>query len=89
MNTAHSQRWVVMGLVAGLLCSTGCGVLTFRQPDLESFETGENGEVYVLDDLRDIANDEDLNEQEKRDLFHSIGIEDEDFIDGLLDLPDA
>jgi hypothetical protein len=75
---------IVFGLA--LLLAAGCGVFTTRKPDFPNAETGENGEVYVLEDLRDIANDPDLTDDEKRQAFRDLGIEDEDVIDGLLTL---
>lgn len=80
------RRWIA-GLVLGLfVIPTGCGVLTYRKPDFANAETGDNGQIYVLDDLRDIANDEDLTTEEKRDAFRALGIEDADLIEVLLDL---
>lgn len=63
---------------------TGCGLLSFRNPEFDNAETGEDGQTYVLDDLEAIADDPDLTEDEKRDAFAELGIEDEDLIDALL-----
>jgi hypothetical protein len=81
------MRSTTIVLLAALLFATsGCGVLTFRRLDFPNAETGEDGQIYVLDDLREIANDPDLSENEKRQAFHDLGIEDEDLIEGLLTL---
>lgn len=64
----------------------GCGVFTARNLDFKNAETGEDGQVYVLDDLTKIANDDELTDDEKRQAFRDLGIEDEDLIDALLTL---
>lgn len=69
-----------------LLGAAGCDAVSFRKPDLTTAETGENGQVYVLDDLRDIATDPNLTDIQKRDAFRALGIKDEDLIDALLQL---
>ena len=71
---------------AFLVSVMGCDAVSFRKPDFDTAETGEDGQVYVLDDLRDIAADTDLTIDEKRDAFRNLGIEDEDLIDALLQL---
>ena len=71
-------------LLVTLMLGTGCGLLSFRNPAFDNAETGENGETYVLDDLEAIAADPDLTEEEKRDAFADLGIEDQDLIDALL-----
>ena len=68
----------------GLALQTGCGILVLRNPDFKNAETGENGQVYVLDDLEAIADDPDLTEDEKREQYNELGIEDNDLIDALL-----
>ena len=49
---------------------------------------GADGQRFVLDDLREIANDDSLTEDEKIDAFRELGIEDEKLIEALLDLPE-
>lgn len=75
-------------LLAGLLAGgAGCGVLTARQASFPNAERGEDGQTFTLDELRDIANDGDLTEAEKREAFADLGIEDQDLIEALLTLP--
>jgi len=76
----------LVALVWTALGVAGCGVFTARQVDFDNAETGEDGQVYVLDDLEAIAADPDLSDEEKRDAFRELGIEDEDLMDGLLTL---
>ena len=80
------RRMLISALGLTLLVQVGCGAFTARKGDFANAETGENGQIYVLDDLKAIANDEDLTEDEKRDAFRELGIEDEDLIDALLTL---
>ncbi|MCB9849787.1 MAG: hypothetical protein H6817_03700 [Phycisphaerales bacterium] len=81
------NRLATLCLLGGLaLLPTGCGVFTARNPDFDNAETGENGQIYVLDDLEAIAADDTLSEDEKRAAYHDLGIEDEDLIDALLTL---
>ena len=79
----------VLGLAGLLAVLAGCEVLTFRLADFPNAETGEQGQIYLLDDLRDIANDPDLTEEEKRETYAALGIEDEDLVEGLLTLAPA
>jgi hypothetical protein len=74
-------------LAAGLLAGAGgCGVLSARQVNFPNAERGVDGQTFTLDQLRDIATDNDLNEAEKREAFEDLGIEDQDLIDALLTL---
>ncbi|NOX58536.1 MAG: hypothetical protein GXP29_06720 [Planctomycetes bacterium] len=66
------------------LINGGCGLVSFRNPDFDNAETGEDGQTFVLDDLEAIAADPDLSDDEKRDAFAELGIEDPDLIDALL-----
>ncbi len=80
------RRLLLSALACTLGVQAGCGVLTARKSDFTNAETGEDGQIYVLDDLRSIANDDDLSEAQKRDAFRDLGIEDEDLIAALLEL---
>jgi len=82
----NAARFIPVNLVAGAALIGGCGVLSARNPDFKNAETGEDGQIYVLDDLEDIANDPDLTDDEKREAFRDLGIEDEDLITALLTL---
>jgi hypothetical protein len=74
----------VVLLIAPVL--NGCGVFTARNPSFRNAETGEDGQTYVLDDLRAIARDASLTEDEKRQAFRDLGIEDEVLMTALLTL---
>ncbi len=80
---------ILTGIIAASPFLAGCEVLTYRMPDFPNAETGEDGQIYVLDDLRDIANDPDLTLEEKQEAFRELGIEDQDMINALLTLPAA
>ena len=84
------QRLATKLLACLLIVQAGCGILTDRKDQFPNAETGEHGQSagadFLLDDLRDIANDEDLTQDEKREAFRDLGIEDEDLIDILLTL---
>lgn len=74
-------------LAAAVLAgAAGCGIFTTRQTNFSNLETGEDGQTYVLDDLRDIAQDAELTDDEKRQAFRDLGILDEDLITALLAL---
>jgi hypothetical protein len=73
-------------IFALLLASGACGLVPSDSNNLNNPELGDQGESLLLDDLRNIANDPALTEDEKRDAFRALGIEDEDLIDALLTL---
>ena len=62
----------------------GCG--TAVTDDFSNRLIGADGQPLVLEDLETIARDPDWDDEEKRDLFRELGIEDEELIDALLDL---
>jgi len=64
---------------------SGCG-LSLNETEYPNRLIGANGQLFTVEDLEDIANDPDLSEDEKRDAFEELGIEDQDLIDALLDL---
>ena len=64
----------------------GCG--NSVTADFPNRLIGADGQRFVLDDLREIANDDSLTEDEKTDAFRELGIEDERLISALLDLPE-
>ena len=47
---------------------------------------GADGQLFSVEDLEAIANDADLTDDEKRQAFRDLGIEDEKLIDALLTL---
>ena len=79
----HGCRWIAAGMLAMVV---GCGSQIAMQAEFEYALRDPDGNVLVLDDLREIAVDEDLTEDEKRAAFQALGIEDEDLIDALLTL---
>lgn len=83
-HMTRAKQSLSVTLSVTLLLCTGCGLLSFRNPEFDNAETGEDGQMFVLDDLEAIAADPDLTEEEKRDAFADMGIEDQDLIDALL-----
>ena len=47
---------------------------------------GVDGQLFTVEDLEAIANDADLTDDEKRQGFRDLGIQDEKLIDALLTL---
>jgi len=88
MTRCHS-RLLLLGLTVLLSVSAGCEVFTSRLLDFPNAETGEEGQIYLLDDLRDIATDPDMTEEEKREAYAALGIEDEDLLAALLTLTET
>lgn len=66
------------------LTLTSCGVTP--QTDFPNRLIGADGQLFVLEDLEEIANDSRLSEDQKRTAFRNLGIEDEELIDALLEL---
>ena len=77
------QRLATKLLACLFILQAGCGILTDRKDQFPNAETGEHGELagqdFLLDDLRDIANDEDLSLDEKREAFR-MTVEGEEYI---------
>lgn len=64
----------------------GCGnAVTIDYPNRL---TGADGQLFVLDDLRKIAADDDLSDEQKAEALRELGIEDEKLIAALLELPE-
>ena len=76
------------GLVAVVLLwvCVGCGTQLATPAEYPFALRDADGNQLVLDDLRAIANDDDLDDNEKRDAFRALGIGDEDVIDLLMTL---
>lgn len=68
------------------LMPVACGTDIFGPAPATLRENGANGETLVLDELEAIARDPDLTEDQKRQRFQEMGIEDPDLIDALLEL---
>jgi hypothetical protein len=56
------------------------------QDDFPNRLVGADGQLFTVEDLEDIANDSSLTDDEKRDQFRALGIEDEKLINALLEL---
>lgn len=84
LNKQTTQRLTTTALLMVMTIGTGCGLLSFRNPDFDNAETGDDGQTFLLDDLEAIAADPDLTDEEKRDAFEELGVEDQDLIDALL-----
>ena len=87
MITLLHHKAPALLLVASIAVIGGCGVLTARQTDFPNAETGVDGQVLILDELRDIVNDPDLDDVQKRQALRDMGIEDVDLIEVILTLP--
>ena len=62
----------------------GCGsVVVSEYPDRL---VGADGQELVLEDLEEIANNGNLTDDQKRERFRELGIEDEKLIEALLTL---
>jgi len=77
---------VGLSLVLGIVLSGGCGTSILQPARFPNSVLDANGEPLSLEELEAIANDADLTEQQKRDRFAELGIEDPDLIEVLLDL---
>ena len=76
------------GLVALVLLwvCVGCGTQLTTPAEYPFALQDADGNQLVLDDLRAIANDDDLDDDEKREAFRALGIGDEEVIDILMTL---
>ena len=71
-------------MVTFVVLVAGCGInVTTNFPHRL---IGADGQPFVLEDLEEIANDPNLTDDEKREQFRELGIEDEELIDALLAL---
>ena len=72
---------------AVILCvCIGCGTQLTTTAEYPFALRDADGNQFVLDDLREIANDDDLTDNEKREAFRELGIGDEEVIDVLMTL---
>ena len=78
-----TSTWAI-ALTAGMIA--GCGMVVTT--DYPNRLMGGEGQVFVLEDLEEIADipEIDLGEDGKRALLRDLGIEDEELIDALLGL---
>jgi len=84
MNT---NKTLLMSLFvfAATITLSGCGLGVLQPANYPNAVVGTGGQIILLDDLREIAND-DISDDEKRDQFRELGIEDPDLIEALLTL---
>ena len=78
----HGRTLVVS--LCGLLCASGCGLLTTRPAAPATSETGIDGQPLLIDDIRAITGDMNLTDDEKRIALRDLGVVDADLIDALL-----
>jgi len=86
MMRSRINRLIPTVLLTSVVSLGGCGILTARQDTFPNAETGDDGQSFTLDDLRELVNDPDLTDMERRDAFRDMGIEDADLIQALLTL---
>ena len=66
------------------IAAGGCGTLS--ETEFANRLVGAEGQLILLDELQEIADDSELSDDEKRELFRELGIQDEKLIEALLDL---
>lgn len=81
---AWAQRVFLLATVTIGVGLVGC--VSNNNTDFPNRLVGADGQLFTVEDLEEIANDPDLSEDEKREAFRELGIEDEELIDALLDL---
>ena len=79
MNRSGGISIALMALMVG-----GCGSAV--PGDFSNRLIGADGQLFMVEDLETIARDPDLDDEERRELFRDLGIQDEQLIDALLDL---
>ncbi len=82
------RKLLSIGLGVTLLAMPSCLVAGCRSGAVEYANRliGADGQLFSVEDLEAIANDGDLTDDEKRQAFRDLGIEDEELIDALLTL---
>ena len=79
------RRFVLNLFVLGLLLGDGCGVASVMT-DFPNRLIGAEGQEFVLEDLEAITNHPSMSDDQKREQFRDLGIEDEKLMDALLGL---
>ena len=77
-------RTTYLAIVLSSALLGACG--TIPTNDFANRLIGVDGQEFFLEDLEDIADNPRMTEEQKRDAFHDLGIEDEELIDALLTL---
>ncbi|UCF33245.1 MAG: hypothetical protein JSV78_13020 [Phycisphaerales bacterium] len=83
MSSFHVRIAAILCIAGTLL---GCGSSIMNPLSLPNRLYGKDGQVFYLDDLEDIANDPTLTEEQKKQAFRDLGIQDERLVEALLDL---
>ena len=74
----------VIAIALLLTALAGCG--TGIAAEFPNRLVGADGQHFVLEDLRAIAEDPDLSDEQKRQAFRDLGIDEEKLIEALLAL---
>ena len=78
------DRIAVSLLLLAALAIGGCGAIVMT--DHPNRFIGVDGQEFYLEDLEEIAGNENLTDDEKRERFRELGIQDDDLIEALLAL---
>ncbi len=74
-------------LLSGLaLLHPGCVIGIPQGNQFPDAIRANDGSIILREDLEEIANDEDLTEEDKRQAIIDLGIEDPDLIEAILEL---
>ena len=76
----------VFSICVAVAFATGCGMNPSQVTNFQDAIINTEGEIILLDSLREIANDDSLTDEEKRDEFRALGIQDPGLIEALLTL---
>lgn len=75
---------ILFAFISALIISaSGCGVAA--RTDFPNALRDAEGNVILFDDVRDILNDTNLSDDEKRTALRELGLEDERLIDALIE----
>jgi hypothetical protein len=77
------DRIAVNLILLATLAIGGCGAMVTDYPNRL---IGVDGQGFYLEDLEEIAGNENLTDDEKRERFRELGIQDDDLIEALLAL---
>jgi len=87
-KTSMLRRLFAVGLGTALFALPSCLAAGCQSGAVEYANRliGADGQLFSVEDLEAIANDRNLTDDEKRQAFRDLGIEDEELIDALLTL---
>ena len=82
------RKLLSIGLGITLLAMPSCLVAGCRSGVVEYANrlVGADGQLFSVEDLEAISSDADLTDDQKREAFRDLGIEDEELIEALLAL---